>query len=445
MPYATIERLGRSWLGFTRAADRLRRHVVPALEAWAAELGTSVDALLRSIESAGPRSAMGRRFVSLLTVCETYFYRHGEQLQALVDSLAPTAKQRTVHVWCAACSIGPEVWTLAMLCHRAGVDAKFWATDIDTDALAEAEAADAYQDRVVQTMPRELKSRYLRRGIKGWKVDESLRPLVDFAVFNLVESTPPSARFDAVICRNVLIYFEPDAASSAVRRLLQATRRDGQVVLGVTDRLNVPRHALVDPRLAGARRTGAEKARAVVANTTASADALRDEVGVLLRRGDFHGAEERVSRWCAEDSRSRDAQVAAACVALHTHEYCLARVHLQRARALAADDTEVCYLLGVAAFKEQDYPAAAKELRLAAGLDRTKWYAALLLAMTERRLDEPARERRALEQAIAALDVPSPQAVPQSVSWVASAHDSSTQALAYARERLHTVSRTRAA
>jgi chemotaxis protein methyltransferase CheR len=67
---------------------------------------------------------------------------------------------------------------------------------------------------------------------EGWQVDERLRKMVRFEVHNLLESPPAQQRFDLVLCRNVLLYFEGPTRTRAFERLSAAVADDGWLMLG---------------------------------------------------------------------------------------------------------------------------------------------------------------------------------------------------------------------
>ena len=114
---------------------------------------------------------------------------------------------------------------------RAGRGDRILATDVSERALATARAG-SYGVRALRRLPPELGDRWLE-GATERRVREPPRALVTFARHNLVAREPaPGGPFDLVLCRNVLIYFDAATATAVIRRLAEALRPGGALVLG---------------------------------------------------------------------------------------------------------------------------------------------------------------------------------------------------------------------
>src|SRR5262249_39794509 len=66
----------------------------------------------------------------------------------------------------------------------------------------------------------------------GWRAVEALRKPVRFQVHNLLEPAPHPGGFDIVLCRNVLLYLNPDKKTLAFERIAGAMAEDGWLMLG---------------------------------------------------------------------------------------------------------------------------------------------------------------------------------------------------------------------
>jgi chemotaxis protein methyltransferase CheR len=161
----------------------------------------------------------------------TSFFRephHFEFLGEAVNHWYATG-QRRFRFWSAACSTGEEPYSLAMVLKEAlpypDVNVRILATDISTEVLGLCENG-SYDLRRMTPVPVDLRERWFSVRGKGdarlWEPKQRLRDLVVFRRMNL--SAPPfpmSGPLDAILCRNVMIYFD-----DAVRtRLLEETRR----------------------------------------------------------------------------------------------------------------------------------------------------------------------------------------------------------------------------
>lgn len=177
-------------------------------------------------------------FVNALTTNLTSFFREPHHFDLLLERAkahhATTAQP--MRVWCAACSTGEEAWSLAMTMAAAECPADILATDIDTDALATASAG-VYRDERVSALAPEALRAWWRRGVgpnSGWScVRPELRDMVRFAPFNLQSPEwPDRPLFDAVFCRNVVIYFDAAAQRRLLDKLTRAMRPGALLAIG---------------------------------------------------------------------------------------------------------------------------------------------------------------------------------------------------------------------
>jgi chemotaxis protein methyltransferase CheR len=183
--------------------------------------GPYLDALERA------DSPLWQPFVNALTTNLTSFFREAYHFPVLAEFLAGH-RGGPVRLWCAAASTGEEPWSIAMtaletLGEHAPVS--ILATDIDTGVLQTARAGvyPAAGDKGLD--PGRLRRWFLRgtgpnAGLM--RVRAELARHVEFAQLNLVDVPYRFHEpFDAVFCRNVMIYFD-----DAVRmRLLDESHR----------------------------------------------------------------------------------------------------------------------------------------------------------------------------------------------------------------------------
>jgi chemotaxis protein methyltransferase CheR len=184
-----------------------------------------------------------RRLIEMLLVHETYFFRELPPLVELVDShLVPLANQRGgARVWSTACATGEEPYTLAMLLDQRGLldKVEIVATDISSSALARAESGRHGRRSLRDGHPPALAARYLEVSPQGVSVAPRIRAAVKFERVNLIDATRIAqlGTFDAILCRNVLIYFKETRVQSVVERLATALKPGGLLVVGVSESL----------------------------------------------------------------------------------------------------------------------------------------------------------------------------------------------------------------
>jgi chemotaxis protein methyltransferase CheR len=200
-----------------------------------------------------------------LTIGETYFFRHPEVFEQLAtDVLQPLiAARRTgtrhLRMWSAGCASGEEAYSLAMVVASLLPEWRNWnvsilGTDINNAVLRKARAGVYGAWSVRGSMPPRASS-WLHRDSEGrYHVDAELRRMVRFGRFNLVRDDDPPERgvapagMDVILCRNVLIYFEPGRVRKVLQRLGQALVDGGWLV---TTSVEMPRLAV--PGLVPAR------------------------------------------------------------------------------------------------------------------------------------------------------------------------------------------------
>jgi chemotaxis protein methyltransferase CheR len=194
-------------------------------------------------DASGPIAA--ERLIEQLVVSETYFFRELPPLEWLVeDVLIPEVRAgRRPRVWSAACSTGEEPLTLAMLLDERDAlpSVDLVASDISVRNLERARSGRYRQRSVRDGAPERLVRRYLTRERDAMVVEPRLLAHVDWRQINLLERAALDSlgRFDAILCRNVLIYFSDEGIKRVVRSLLERLTDDGILLVGVSESLFV--------------------------------------------------------------------------------------------------------------------------------------------------------------------------------------------------------------
>ncbi|HEY8275414.1 MAG TPA: protein-glutamate O-methyltransferase CheR [Methyloceanibacter sp.] len=181
------------------------------------------------------------RIAQAVTVQESYFFRDKAPFQYFAETILPAvvkARRATGHIriWCAAAATGQEPYSLAMLIaeHKAeldGYNVEIYATDYAKDALAKARKGLYSQFEVQRGLPVALLVKYFDKREKSWELKADIRAMVRFSEHNLAREAP-SRGFDAIFCRNVLIYFDEATKRKVLGDLANALALDGWLVLG---------------------------------------------------------------------------------------------------------------------------------------------------------------------------------------------------------------------
>lgn len=225
-------REGKEGLVRARLSKRLR------------QLGlTDFSTYLARVESDPDRREFAE-MIDALTTNKTSFLRERAHFDFLRTDVFPSLSE-PIRLWSAGCASGEEAYTLAMLAlesfamHTAP-DIRVLATDISRRVLSTA-AAGIYPAEAMADVPTEWLSRYWTCQPND-KSDEfvagrALRQLVHFAPLNLMERWPMHGPFDAIFCRNVMIYFDKGTQQRLVERFHALLKPGGFLFVGHSESL----------------------------------------------------------------------------------------------------------------------------------------------------------------------------------------------------------------
>ncbi|EGC04069.1 CheR family methyltransferase [Ruminococcus albus] len=180
--------------------------------------------------------------INRLTTNHTYFMRESEHFDHFREVFLPQAekavKDHDLRIWSAGCSFGNEPYNLAMCLdeyfgfRQHDWDLKILATDISFNALRSA-ARGVYTENALHDLPEEWRRKYFEQRSHGlYQVKESLRSKVIFKYHNLMEEIGFKKKFDLILCRNVMIYFDDDTKSHLCRRFYDVTEDGGYLYIG---------------------------------------------------------------------------------------------------------------------------------------------------------------------------------------------------------------------
>jgi chemotaxis protein methyltransferase CheR len=186
-----------------------------------------------------------------LTVPETYFFRHIDQLHAFAEVALPEAQTRrgpssTLSVLSVGCASGEEPYSLAMLVRECGVcpggKVAIRALDVNPTMLAKA-ARGVYSAWALRETPAASQRRWFKSVGREFLLEESIRAAVTFQKVNLAQDEGgvglwAPQTYDVIFCRNVLMYFTPDRARAVVGRLTQSLAPGGHLFLGHAETLH---------------------------------------------------------------------------------------------------------------------------------------------------------------------------------------------------------------
>ena len=185
--------------------------------------------------------------ISALTTNVTSFYREKHHFETLTEEslsvLANKAKSnQRVRIWSAGCSSGQEPYSIAMTLQECipGVEklnVKVLATDIDPKIVSRARYG-VYSMDEATGIPKETAKKYTKFSEKGeLQICESTKQMITFAELNLMNEWPFNGPFDAIFCRNVAIYFDPETQQNLWSRFCDKLVPDGLLFIGHSERV----------------------------------------------------------------------------------------------------------------------------------------------------------------------------------------------------------------
>jgi chemotaxis protein methyltransferase CheR len=191
-----------------------------------------------------------QEFTNAITTNLTSFFREAHHFDYLAEHLLPGVAARTggagrLRIWSCACSTGEEPYSIAMVLREqrarlSGIDAKILATDLDSNVLATGAAGVYPADRLRAVSPARA-AEFFKQGSGqhqgSVKVAACLRQLITFKQLNLMQDWPMRGRFDAIFCRNVVIYFDLETKRALFQRMAQLQPPGALLFLGHSESL----------------------------------------------------------------------------------------------------------------------------------------------------------------------------------------------------------------
>lgn len=192
-----------------------------------------------------------RDLFDALTINVTKFFRDPKLWKILKNNIFPKAInekrlkfEKAFTIWSCGCSSGEEPYSLAVLMKELiraiDVSAKITATDIDELSLNKARIGH-YNSQNLENVPKEYLVKYFHK-IEGkdlYRINASLKAMVQFIRHNFFSEEPPSRNFDMILCRNVIIYFTPASKDKLVNLFYNSLTDHGWLILGESEILFV--------------------------------------------------------------------------------------------------------------------------------------------------------------------------------------------------------------
>jgi len=221
---------GKEWLVEARLGPLAVQHA-----------GGSLTAFIGQLRS-NPASSLQRSAVEAIVNNETCFFRDYAAFQMLREQVVPDlvkrrASEKTLRIWCAACSSGQEAYSVAMVLREHSPSLSDWrfrilATDVSRQAIRRAAEATYNQAEINRGLPASLLVKYFQQQGTRWRLKDDIRRMVDLREVQLARPFPPLETMDLILLRNVLIYFDAATKCAVLRRVHDQLAHDGYLLLG---------------------------------------------------------------------------------------------------------------------------------------------------------------------------------------------------------------------
>ncbi len=181
-----------------------------------------------------------------ITIKETYFFRHINQINAFCDAIVPELLKRKmgINIWSAASSSGEEPYTLIMaLMEKYGenIPARVLASDISNKVLEKAKEG-VYGEYSLKELNFDMKKKYFDSiGPGKYKIKDFVKKKCVFRNINLTDDRQLRSvgKMDVIFCRNVLIYFDNDSRQKVIDKFYNdILNPGGYLILGATESIS---------------------------------------------------------------------------------------------------------------------------------------------------------------------------------------------------------------
>jgi chemotaxis protein methyltransferase CheR len=201
----------------------------------------SFQKMVQSLRS-GPFSDLHRKVVEAMTNNETSFFRDARVFSMLTKSILPAlvasrSAERSLNIWCAACSTGQEPYSIAMVLREhfpllGGWDVRIIASDMSRDVLSRAQAGRYSQFEISRGLPAILLVKYFEQHGAAWEISPAIRRMVEFREINLIQPWTALPGMHLILMRNVLIYVDVTMKKTILEKAGRLLTPGGYLLLG---------------------------------------------------------------------------------------------------------------------------------------------------------------------------------------------------------------------
>ncbi|QGU95046.1 chemotaxis protein CheR [Clostridium bovifaecis] len=178
-----------------------------------------------------------QKFLDFITINVTEFFRNPEIFDDLKNKIENDLilREKNLKIWSAACSIGAEPYSIAMILDNLKVKGNhsILATDIDSSILERAKKGEFISGEI-----KNVKSKYIQKYFAKvddkFIIDSKIKNMVTFKKHDLILDNYDKG-FDLIVCRNVVIYFNQDVKNEIYKKFSASLKKGGLLFVGATE------------------------------------------------------------------------------------------------------------------------------------------------------------------------------------------------------------------
>lgn len=183
-----------------------------------------------------------RIFLDYITINVTEFFRNKEifdEFESVITNIL-IPKFKHIKIWSAACSHGPEPYSIGIILDRNNLvkNNEIIATDIDDIMLKRAKIG-VYKEHEVKNLSKEDLNKYFAYKNKDYEISNKIKGMVNFKKHDLILDDYEKG-FHAVVCRNVVIYFKNETKNEIYRKIHDSLVPGGVFFTGATESIYNP-------------------------------------------------------------------------------------------------------------------------------------------------------------------------------------------------------------
>jgi chemotaxis protein methyltransferase CheR len=177
--------------------------------------------------------------LNIITTNETYFFREPNHFKFLEEEILMNNTHK-LRVWSAACSVGSEAYSVAMILDNAKISYEIIGSDINTEVVKKATIG-LYPLKWMEKISQNFRQKYCLKGKgkhEGWfLIDRMLLDNMKFQTRNLLVPQKDLGLFDVIFLRNVLIYFSDETKETIINNILSNLKIGGYLIISLTEHI----------------------------------------------------------------------------------------------------------------------------------------------------------------------------------------------------------------